>query len=580
MIILSSIPFLLLVNAFTFSILRFARTQIYSQIEQTTITLNSTIESLLDSSIRSYLFSKIEAGRDIIRLRISETSGTESSKQVAADRIFEDLAALRVGNTGYFYAVDSGGKVVYHPDPNFLGTDLSRDKPVDRQIIQREGYLEYEWQNTYESEIRKKALYMTYIPELDWILTATSYRDEFTGMLDTESLKDAVKNIRIGRSGYSYIIGTDNTIVAHPLYPEGNAEVLAAPEAFRDLIAGLSDLKEGYTRYMWRDSEDDKLRRKVVYGKYVDDFEWIIGTALYEYEINRPITMMLIAGLVLTAAISVLLYYFTRKISRTIEQPIALLHRTLNEAIIGNLGARTEPSGPVEVFELGVNLNIFIENLDQRTTELKNLLAEKDILIQEIQHRVKNNLQIIISLLNLQAETADDSAAHRMLHDIINRVSVMALVYDHMMHTESDFMNDRLMIPGFIENYITSIMTSFTFDYERLKIRTDIAPLFLSRNAAISLGLILNELLNHFFKMFTGNDSPAEVEISIKTDDLNRIVLTMVDSLGSLSPETWDADDDRISFILVKILVQQLGGARTVKDRPPDFLELIFPGNL
>ncbi|MBI9107871.1 MAG: cache domain-containing protein [Spirochaetales bacterium] len=578
-VLLSSIPFLLAANILTFSILRLAREQLYSQIEQTTRTLNDTIESLLRSNIQTYLRSKIEVGLDIIEKIKKNPETNRLSLNEKSLLIIKELNSLSVGETGYFYAINTSGVMIFHPDKNLVGSDLHLQTPLKEQMEKRYGYFEYVWQNTYEETLRRKALYMTYLPELDWILTATSYRQEFTDMIDTESVKETVKSIRVGKSGYSYIANSSGEIIAHPLYAEGSSDIMIEQDNFKILMEKLFTLEEGYTKYMWRDSPDKKLRQKIVYGKYIEDFDWIVGTSMYEDEITKPITIIFTITLVFTAIVSALLFFTVRKISRTIEYPISLLHQTLDEAIHGNLGVRVKSSGPVEVQELGDNLNIFIGNLELKTKDLAASLHQKELLIHEIQHRVKNNLQTIISLLNLQADFSDNPDSRRDLMSAGNKVSVMALVYDHILLEDSDFSKDELFMPDFLKAYISSILPAYKIDYSKVKLVTDFKPISLMRNTTISLGLILNELMTNSLSCLLNEDTPLLIKISLNRIDADYLSLSIEDNRSSFNPAKWNRELNQTSYILVEVLTQQLRGRRETRNISPNIYTIKFPAS-
>lgn len=174
-VLLSTLPFFVAVTLTASLISLTSRARLQEHIESSTSNLHNLIDSMLRSSIKSYLKSKIETGLDLV----------ENSEE-GTGPVIDTLLSLQVGETGYFHAVDSNGVVIFHPDDSIVGTDQSPNEPVPGQLEQREGYYEYMWQNTFEDTPRKKALFMAYIPELDWILTATSYREEFTSMIDIE----------------------------------------------------------------------------------------------------------------------------------------------------------------------------------------------------------------------------------------------------------------------------------------------------------------------------------------------------------------------------------------------------------
>jgi two-component sensor histidine kinase len=577
-VLLSSIPFFIIANILTLNLMIFARTQLQDQIENTTIRLHNTFEALLRTNVNTYLRSKVETGSDLINLIILDQQNTGRTLQEKKKTAEEILLSIQVGKTGYFYVIDSEGFFIFHPDRKLIGKNRKDESPINYQIEVQEGFFEYEWQNTYETQLKKKALFMTYIPEFDWILTATSYRDEFTEMIDRKSIRDTVTTIKFGESGYSYVVNRIGEIIAHPLYQNSSENDLLAENDFKALIDRLFLQKEGYITYQWRDDENSRFREKIVYGKYIEDFDWVVGTAMYANEVRGQVPAIFFINMFIAVIVALLLFIIVRKASNNIEHPISGIYKTLNLAIYGDLSVRTIPSGPIEIKSLGKNLNNFIAILEARTQSLEATIIEKDFLLHEIQHRTKNNLQMIISILNIQSDYSDNIEVQNSLLSTRNRVSAMAYVYDEMLSDNSDFERDELCIVDFLTSYTNSILSSVKIDYSRFSLSCNFDPVFLRRNAAISLGLILNELLSYSIRDLDADMPETTVRIFLKQlDDLN-LQFTIEDNLCSFGPEKLNRTTDKSAYLLVDILTQQISGSTSLhKNNEIYSYQITFP---
>jgi two-component sensor histidine kinase/signal transduction histidine kinase len=574
-VLLSSIPFFIITNILTLSIMLSARGQLQTLIEDTTTRLNDTFEAQLRSNVTTYLLSKVEAGSDLIYKILSDSEFSDytiaQKKQIA----IEELMSLQVGKTGYFYAVDSKGTVIFHPDEEIIGKDFSLISPVPKQLELRNGYFEYKYQNSFETQVKNKALYMNYITEFDWILTATSYRDDFTEMFDRESIRKMVTEIRIGKSGYSYVIDRNGELIAHPLYKNDSEQILLVENNFTTLVDTLFSQKEGYVTYQWKNDMDSSFRKKIVYIKYIEDFDWVVCTAIYENEGNNNITIVFFANLVIALIIAVCLFIIVRRVSRNIEIPISGIYKTLLLANDGDLSVRTQPGGPVEIKTLGENLNNFITTLESRTLSLEATINAKDSLLREIQHRIKNNIQTILSLLNLQTDFSTNEDTISALLATQNRISVMSLVYDHMLLSDSNFKKDTLLAPDFLNSYINS---SLLIDYSQVNLMRNFEDIYIKRNTAISLGLIINELLSYCIDNYNGVLSELSTKISLKQINDLDIVFEIEDNKCSFSPEKWNKEQNTLTFALVEVLTQQLSGSITqLKQDGTYYFQIKFP---
>ena len=397
-VILAALPFFIVLG--TSSLISYAasRNYIENQVENSTISLHNLIGLQLDHSIRSYLRSKVEAGHDLVELYLE--NGTVPGEELGEDdrlALIGELLSIRVGSTGYFYAVDSSGVVRFHPDTSLVGTRQDPYDPVNRQIEVREGYLEYEWRNTNEEKPRRKALYMTYIPALDWILTTTSYREEFTRMIDRAAIQKMVENVTVGRGGYSYVIDRAGTRIAHPHLSEPEASSLVSRPTYDSIVAKMFDQQDGFTSYLWRDVPSNSLRQKIVYLKYLEDFDWIVATAVYQAEITRPALMLVYLNILAAVMVAGLLSVVISSINRDIEHQLQHISSTLSIARSGDLSIRITPGGPTELQDISDSFNFFIDSLEENRTKLQQMNENLEDRVRERTEKLTRTSERLIA---------------------------------------------------------------------------------------------------------------------------------------------------------------------------------------
>jgi two-component sensor histidine kinase len=583
-VLLSTLPFFVAVTLTASLVSLNSRARLQEHIESSTYNLHHLIDSMLRSSIKSYLKSKVETGLDLVENTLPETGYPPAEEDIS--RVIDTLLSLQVGETGYFYAVDSEGSVVFHPDANILGSDQSANEPVPGQLEQREGYYEYMWRNTFEEEPRKKALFMSYIPELDWILTATSYREEFTSIIDIDAVGESVSEVSIGESGYSYIIDREGNVIVHPYLSGGEPQVLLGSEEYETLITNLFAAEGGFTTYLWRDTTTTKMREKIVNVKYLPDFDWVIGTAIYRGELNRPIIILVVTNSVIALIVAAVLFFIIYRINKAVEVQLLRIRAVLKQSVEGNLSVRTVPKGPLELKELAGNLNFFLDSLEEKTRNLSTSLKEKEVLVREIQHRVKNNLQTISSLISLQKSTVQSGETRAVLTKTQNRINGMAIVYDQILLDNDDIEEDSLEIDKFLEKYVSSIVGSFGPEPKGITVTTRFDRILLRRNQAISLGLIVNELLSNSLEHGFADGKSGEVEISLIRETPDMVLLTMRESggngegrgiFGGTEPPPGTAGS--LGMELVRILIEQLNGSsRLLREQGFEF-QIRFPSS-
>jgi two-component sensor histidine kinase len=200
------------------------------------------------------------------------------------------------------------------------------------------------------------------------------------------------------------------------------------------------------------------------------------------------------------------------------------------------------------VFELRIN--------ERKATEeaIKQALSEKDILLAEIHHRVKNNLAIIASLFNLQIGTVENEEAKSILLESKNRVKSMALIHDRL------YKSDRLSHIDF-DKYTSELIDEIQYSYptlsKNISVYKHVSNISLNVNNAIPCGLILNELLSNCYKhAFEGKDS-GKIDITF-TKKGNIFSLSVKDNGIGLKKDYMNGES--LGMVVIQSLSDQLDG--------------------
>ena len=186
--------------------------------------------------------------------------------------------------------------------------------------------------------------------------------------------------------------------------------------------------------------------------------------------------------------------------------------------------------------------------------QIKTSLAEKEVLLKEIHHRVKNNMQVISSLLQLQADRIHDEYYHAIFQEGIDRIQAMSLIHSLLYQTENlsciDFSD---YIPKLC-NYLFSL---YRTESNTVRISTDITDVSLKLDIAIPCGLIVNELISNSLKHAFPNNRDGEITLSMKESG-EHIVLLRVSDNGIGMPDSLDwRNTDTLGLMLVSGLVER-----------------------
>jgi PAS domain S-box-containing protein len=207
----------------------------------------------------------------------------------------------------------------------------------------------------------------------------------------------------------------------------------------------------------------------------------------------------------------------------------------------------------------------------ENENDLKDSLKEKEVLLKEVHHRVKNNLQIINSILNLQSSYIEDEKTLEIIHESQNRIRSMSYIHESLYQT-SNF--SSINFKEYIENLLSNLVYSYQIG-TKIKIDREIENIDLSLDQAIPCGLILNELITNALKYAYTVDEEGEVYISIRKNE-NKIEV-IVQDFGIGLPKNFDIETaDSLGLSLVHTLTEQIDGELTIKSNGGTKILIIF----
>ncbi len=202
--------------------------------------------------------------------------------------------------------------------------------------------------------------------------------------------------------------------------------------------------------------------------------------------------------------------------------------------------------------------------------ELEGSLKEKEILLKEIHHRIKNNLQIISSLLNLQLNYLDNEEIIEMLKSSQSRIRSMAMIHEKLYKTKE---LSNINFGEYIRDFTTYLFNAYRSRIGNLRLDLDLCDVKLDINLSISLGLILNELITNALKHAFPNNKPGRLGITLREEN-GQIHLCITDN-GVGLPENFDIKKtNSLGLELVDSLVEQHRGTLEIKSNGKTEIEI------
>lgn len=195
--------------------------------------------------------------------------------------------------------------------------------------------------------------------------------------------------------------------------------------------------------------------------------------------------------------------------------------------------------------------------LQAEKQQVEASLQEKELLLKEIHHRVKNNMQVISSLLNLQSRSVQDPVALKVMREGRDRVRTMALIHQTL-YQNNDFSN--VETEDYFRKLAENLFHTYNIDQDRVQLVAHIQPLKFNVDIMIALGLILNELISNTLKYAFPGEQNGEVRISLATH-ADQVELKVEDN-GVGFPANFVPDNSRsIGYSLIQAFTQKLGGS-------------------
>ena len=190
------------------------------------------------------------------------------------------------------------------------------------------------------------------------------------------------------------------------------------------------------------------------------------------------------------------------------------------------------------------------------TSQLRKLLIRQDMLIKEVHHRVKNNLQVICSLLSLQIDSVGADRSAEALRQAHSRVFSMSMIHEHL-HRSDTLLG--LDFAQYIRSLATRVFDAYCIDTEQIRLDLAVEPILLPVDDAVTCGLILNELLANSLKHAFKDGRSGLIRISFRRSAPDKVELTVADNgLGLKADFKIDAVAS-LGWRVIRTLVDQLG---------------------
>lgn len=260
-----------------------------------------------------------------------------------------------------------------------------------------------------------------------------------------------------------------------------------------------------------------------------------------------PVLMLLLAGSVIWIATDVMILRWLRYLQR-----VAAAYGRGRYSVRPSRAARA----PGELRELAAGFSVMASSIAERDEALNQSLAYQEMLLREVHHRVKNNLQIITSLINLQMRSVDDARAAKVLSDAQTRINALALVH-RSLYEAGDFA--RINLKPFFEELCTLTHQAVGGVERGIALETRIAPVHIGAERCIPLALFVTEAMTNAYKHAFEGRAEGRLEVSVTLLEDGRMRASVSDN-GVGAAASAEPGRKGVGGALFEAFARQLGG--------------------
>jgi two-component sensor histidine kinase len=258
-----------------------------------------------------------------------------------------------------------------------------------------------------------------------------------------------------------------------------------------------------------------------------------------------------------------------------IGRPIRRLSRATEAYSRGDLSIRPAIAGPAELRALAANFNEMADKIAGRERELREAVETREAMLREIHHRVKNNLQIVTSLLNLQAKSVQGDSGQKAFNDIQTRVRALALVHRYLY--ESDDLQS-VNLGAFLQELAASIQLSHGISQSQVAIEVEADAVWDVSDRAVPLALFMTEAMTNALKHAFPQGRQGVIRIVLKSLPQGVVRFSVEDNGVGLTEaqEIAQGGQPSLGMSLIKAFARQVDGKLAISGPPGTIVMIEF----
>jgi len=255
---------------------------------------------------------------------------------------------------------------------------------------------------------------------------------------------------------------------------------------------------------------------------------------------------------------------------------ITYLERITSAYASGRHGVRPErvSAAPAEIRSLGETFSRMADLISSREAELRESLNQKEILVREIHHRVKNNLQLVMSLLNLHARRIRDPRAEEAFAEARSRINALATLHRRLYESES---LQQVDLHWFLEDLCAELRRGGLSRGRHVDLSVESPNEVIGPELAVPLGLLVTEAITNAYKHAFADRTRGHIKVHVERESPERLLVRIQDDGAGFDPMQVSPDATGLGRSLIEAFVRQLHGELSIKSDNGTTVEVRFP---
>lgn len=387
--------------------------------------INHSVTAIINASVEATVEGHLDeiASSSINSIKKTILRDKDNPKALIQKEAANYLLDRKIGKDGYIYVIDSQGVILTHPVQNTIGKDLSHHDFIKTIVSNKSGYLTYEWKNEGEDQAREKAISYTYFSQWDWIVCVSAYMDDLSHFININAFKEDILNIKIGETGYPYVIDGEGQLLIHPhlttsLY---EAEDARSGEKF---VQTILNQQTGDIHYFWPNESTGKIKSKFATFKAVDNLDWIVVSGIWTDEL-LSLPRALASFFVLIFSVGLIVFVILSVfISRNISKPIERVSQIIERSDLASQISSRETKRHDEIGRLSTGFNTLIASLNDAISYSKRNVQDSEDQSEQLESIVANTEKSVGLISELNAQSTDNNQKQNRSLNVLNRGNI------------------------------------------------------------------------------------------------------------------------------------------------------------